>query len=72
MALECLADGTFTVLEAAAAANVKKVILSSSASVYGLAEEFPTAERHHPYNNDTIYGAAKAFNEGLLRRFKAM
>ncbi len=72
MALECLVDGTFNVVEAAAAAGVKKVVLSSSASVYGLAEEFPTTERHHPYNNDTIYGAAKVFNEGLLRSFKSM
>ena len=29
-------------------------------------------ERHHPYNNDTFYGAAKAFNEGMLRSFHAM
>jgi UDP-glucose 4-epimerase len=72
LALECLVDGTFTVVEAAAAAGVKKVIASSSASVYGLAESFPTDERHHPYNNDTFYGAAKAFNEGTLRSFKAM
>ncbi len=72
LALECLVDGTFTILEAAAAAGVKKVVASSSASVYGLAESFPTNERHHPYNNDTFYGAAKAFNEGMLRSFKAM
>src|SRR5258708_36309094 len=37
-----------------------------------MAEEFPTPERHHPYANDTLYGAAKAFNEGLLRSFHAM
>ncbi|HEV2777948.1 MAG TPA: SDR family NAD(P)-dependent oxidoreductase [Actinophytocola sp.] len=72
LALECLVDGTFTVLEAAAANDVRKVIASSSASVYGLAEQFPTTERHHPYNNDTFYGAAKAFNEGMLRSFRAM
>jgi UDP-glucose 4-epimerase len=72
LALECLVDGTFNVIEAAAAAGVKKVIASSSASVYGLAESFPTTERHHPYNNDTFYGAAKAFNEGMLRSFHAM
>ncbi|GHF72011.1 UDP-glucose 4-epimerase [Amycolatopsis bartoniae] len=72
LALESLVDGTFTVLEAAAAADVRKVVASSSASVYGLAEEFPTTERHHPYNNDTFYGAAKAFNEGMLRSFHAM
>jgi UDP-glucose 4-epimerase len=39
--------------------------------VYGLAEQFPTNERHHPYANDTLYGAAKTFNEGLLRSFHA-
>ena len=72
LALEVLADGTFNVLEAAAAHAVGKVVASSSASVYGMAEHFPTSERHHPYNNDTIYGAAKVFNEGLLRSFKAM
>jgi UDP-glucose 4-epimerase len=72
MALESLVDGTFTIIEAAVAANVKKIVASSSASVYGLAESFPTNERHHPYNNDTFYGAAKAFNEGMLRSFHAM
>ncbi|MGC4749411.1 NAD-dependent epimerase/dehydratase family protein [Micromonospora sp. DT201] len=72
LANEVLVDGTFNVLEAAAAEGVRKVIASSSASVYGLAEEFPTSERHHPYNNDTFYGAAKAFNEGMLRSFHGM
>jgi UDP-glucose 4-epimerase len=72
LALESLVDGTFTVLEAAVEHGVRKVVASSSASVYGLAEEFPTTERHHPYNNDTFYGAAKAFNEGMLRSFTAM
>ncbi len=72
VALESLVDGTFTIIEAAVAAGVKKVVASSSASVYGLAESFPTTERHHPYNNDTFYGAAKAFNEGMLRSFHAM
>jgi UDP-glucose 4-epimerase len=51
---------------------VRKLVAASSASVYGLAEQFPTTERHHPYDNDTLYGAAKVFNEGLLRSFKAM
>jgi UDP-glucose 4-epimerase len=72
LANEVLVDGTFNVLEAAAACGVRKVVASSSASVYGLAESFPTTERHHPYNNDTFYGAAKAFNEGMLRSFHAM
>ncbi len=65
-------DGTFNVLEAAVEAKVEKVVAASSASVYGLAEVFPTNEAHHPYNNRTIYGAAKTFNEGLLRSFNEM
>lgn len=72
LALEVLVDGTFTVLEAAAAHKVDKVIAASSASVYGQAEEFPTPERHHHHHNDTFYGAAKSFNEGMARSFKAM
>ena len=72
LALEVLVNGTYEVVEAAADADVSKVVAASSASVYGLAEEFPTPERHHPYANDTLYGAAKTFNEGLLRSFHAM
>jgi len=72
LALEVLADGTFNVLEAAVNAKVTKVIAASSASVYGLAEEFPTTEKHHLYGNRTLYGAAKVFNEQLLRSFHEM
>ena len=72
LALDVLSTGTFNVLEAAVAARVKKVVAASSASVYGLAEEFPTPETHHGYDNRTIYGAAKLFNEGLLRSFHDM
>src|SRR3954471_22973228 len=72
LALEVLVDGTFDVFEAAVEAGVRKVIASSSASVYGLAEQFPTTKSHHPYANDTIYGAAKVFNEALLRSMHAM
>ena len=72
LALEVMVDGTFNVLEAAVRAKVSKVVVASSASVYGLAECFPTDEKHHHYNNRTLYGAAKAFNEGLLRSFYDM
>ncbi|PSB47945.1 NAD-dependent epimerase [Cyanosarcina cf. burmensis CCALA 770] len=72
LAMEVLANGTFNVLEAAVNAGVKKVVAASSASIYGMAEAFPTTEAHHPYNNRTIYGAAKTFNEGLLRSFYDM
>jgi UDP-glucose 4-epimerase len=67
MALDVMVDGTYNVVEAARKNDVRKVVAASSASVYGLAETFPTIESHHPYANDTLYGAAKAFNEGLLR-----
>ena len=67
-----LADGTFNVLEAAVQAGVKKVVAASSASVYGAGRRVPDDERHHPYNNRTLYGAAKVFNEGLLRSFNEM
>ncbi|QCP00404.1 NAD-dependent epimerase/dehydratase family protein [Arthrobacter sp. 24S4-2] len=72
LALEVLVDGTFNVFEAAADHGVGKLVAASSASVYGMAEEFPTTERHHHHNNDTFYGAAKSFNEGMARSFRAM
>ncbi|MDR7082067.1 UDP-glucose 4-epimerase [Arthrobacter ginsengisoli] len=72
LALEVLVDGTFNVLEAASAQRVGKLVAASSASVYGMAESFPTTERHHHHNNDTFYGAAKSFNEAMARSFRAM
>jgi UDP-glucose 4-epimerase len=71
LANDVLVNGALNVFEAAVNNDVGKVITSSSASVYGLADEFPTNEMHHPWNNDTIYGAAKAYNEGILKSFKA-
>ncbi|WP_405088263.1 NAD-dependent epimerase/dehydratase family protein [Microbispora sp. NBC_01389] len=71
LANDVLVNGTLNVVEAAVDAGVRKVVASSSASVYGLAEVFPTSENHHPYDNDTLYGAAKLYNEGMLRSFRA-
>lgn len=71
-ALEVMCDGSFNVLEAARLAGVRKVLTASSASIYGLADTFPTAEDHHPYNNRTWYGASKVMLEGLLRSFNDM
>lgn len=72
LAHQVLVDGTFNVVEAAARHRVRKIIAASSASVYGLADAFPTTEAQHPYHNDTLYGAAKTYNEGLLRSYHAM
>jgi UDP-glucose 4-epimerase len=72
LALDVLGVGTFNLLEAAVKARVKKVVAASSASIYGSAEEFPTPEFHHPYNDRTFYGATKTYNEGMLRSFHEM
>ncbi len=71
-ALEVMCDGSYNVVEAARAKGVKKMVAASSASVYGLADHFPTDEEHHPYNNRTWYGASKVMLEGLLRSFHDM
>lgn len=71
-AKEVMCDGTFNVVDAAREAGVRKIVAASSASVYGMADTFPTREDHHPYNNRTWYGAAKAMLEGLLRSYHAM
>ena len=70
--IDVLVGGTLNIFEAAEAAGVRKVVYASSASVYGGAENFPTSERHHPYNNRTLYGAAKLMNEGIARHFRDM
>ncbi|MFK4505755.1 NAD-dependent epimerase/dehydratase family protein [Bradyrhizobium daqingense] len=72
LAKEVMVDATFDLLELCVKHDVEKVIAASSASVYGMAEEFPTTERQNPYDNRTLYGAAKAFNEGLFRTFNDM
>jgi UDP-glucose 4-epimerase len=69
LAMEVMVQSTFDLLELCAQHKIEKVVAASSASVYGMADEFPTTERQHPYDNRTLYGAAKAFNEGLLRTF---
>lgn len=71
-AFEIMFEGTFNVAEACVSQNVKKVVVASSASIYGKATTFPTEEDHHPYNNRTLYGAAKTAGEGIFRSFHDM
>lgn len=71
-ALEVMCDGSFNVVEAAQAAGVRKIVAASSASIYGMADAFPTREDHHPYRDRTWYGASKIMLEGLLRAFNDM
>jgi UDP-glucose 4-epimerase len=68
-AMEVMCDGSFNVIDAARLAEVEKLVVASTASVYGMAESFPTREDHHPYNNRTWYGASKVMLEGLLRSY---
>lgn len=72
LAMEVMVQSTFDLLELCVKHEIEKVVAASSASVYGLADEFPTTEHQNPYDNRTLYGAAKAFNEGLLRTFNDM
>lgn len=58
--------GTYNVVEAARDAHVKKVVFSSSASVYGDAAFTPMTE-DHPFNNRTMYGATKIAGEQFFR-----
>ena len=71
-AMQVMCDGSFNIVDAAHHAGVKKLVAASSASIYGLAEQFPTREDHHPYNNRTWYGASKVMLEGLLRSYRTM
>jgi UDP-glucose 4-epimerase len=71
-AMQVMCDGSFNVVDAAHHAGVKKLVAASSASIYGLADQFPTREDHHPYNNRTWYGASKIMLEGLLRSYHSM
>jgi nucleoside-diphosphate-sugar epimerase len=67
-ALEVNVVGTFNVVETAQQAGVKKVVYSSSASVYGDAVFTPMTE-DHPFNNRTMYGATKIAGEQFFRAF---
>jgi UDP-glucose 4-epimerase len=77
---ECVSDprsawtvntlGTWNVLEACLQAGVKRIVYSSSASVYGDAVTTPMTEEH-PFNNRTTYGATKIANEQMLRAIYA-
>ena len=60
--------GTFNVLEACVAQGVKRLVYSSSASVYGDAIEEPMTE-DHPFNNKNFYGATKIAGEAMVTAF---
>ena len=61
-------EGTYNVLESCVKNNVKRLIYSSSASVYGDAVETPMTEEH-PFNNRNFYGATKIAGEAICKAF---
>lgn len=61
-------QGTFNVLEACVAQDVKRLVYSSSASVYGDAVKEPMTEEH-PFNNKNFYGATKICGESMARAY---
>ena len=61
-------EGTFNVLEACRDAGVRKLVYSSSASVYGDAVETPMTE-DHPFHNRTFYGSTKIAGETMCRAY---
>lgn len=67
-AFEVNVAGTFNVLEACVNNNIKKLVWSSSASVYGDAVELPMTEEH-PFNNKNFYGASKIAGEAMATAF---
>jgi UDP-glucose 4-epimerase len=69
---EVMLKSTFEIASLCVKHKIKKIIYSSSASVYGLAQHFPTPETDNPYNNQTFYGAAKMWGEQLFRSYKFM
>lgn len=72
LSFKVMHEGTFHVIQSCIKHNIKKLFFASSASIYGQADSFPTSESHHPYNNQTLYGAAKMANELMLRSFHHM
>lgn len=61
-------EGTFNVLEACVENKIKRLVYSSSASVYGDASEIPMTE-NHPFNNRNFYGSTKIAGEAMCRAF---
>lgn len=69
--IEVLVNGTLNVLESAVKHRVKKIVAASSASVYGNPSHLPMNEMH-PFNNRTLYGAAKIADEQMFRAYYEM
>jgi len=72
LALEVMASATFNLFDRCVRSGVRKIVMASSASVYGTPAAFPTPENHDHNSNRTLFGAIKSFGEALLRSFNEM
>lgn len=72
MAFDVMVKATFDLAQMCVEHGVDKLIVASSASIYGMAAHFPTAEDEPSYANRTLYGGAKLFAESLLRALNDM
>lgn len=72
LAFDVMGRASFEIFEACVRHKIEKLIAASSASIYGLAPEFPTTEAAAPYADRTLYGGLKMLNESLLRSFNDM
>ena len=71
LAHEVMADGTFHVVDAAARAGVARLVAASSAVLYGPDQTEDLRESHRVDRTDSLYGSLKAYNEALLRSYRA-
>jgi len=67
--LEQNTEGTFSVLEAMRESGVKRIVFSSTGSVYGKPDIFPTPERTPFPIQNSLYGASKLAGEGLIQAY---
>jgi UDP-glucose 4-epimerase len=60
---------TFNVLEAMRATGVRRIVFSSTGSIYGEPEKFPTPENDDFPVQTSLYGASKLACEGLIQAY---
>ena len=72
---ECLinnVNGMFNLMEAFVEHDVKKLVYSSSISIYGSSKEKILMKEDYPLRNRTMYGASKIVGEQFCRVFNDM
>ena len=60
---------TYNLLDSMRVNNIKKIVFSSSSTIYGETPSFPLKEDYGPLLPISVYGAAKLASEGLISSF---